>query len=207
MLAIDSMPLRSDRQFWTNDLWCLIDSADPIKIPGLPVADCSILLATSPRRDHLGDFKKLAPPPAVFYMPLWSHDELKSITGLYPAVNSWEDRFKVLGGVPRYVLEDVSEDPKGLLISACRQCSLDDALHVVSIQLELTSNTKVVQQLIHLHLKDPYTEAEACYASPDAVRIIVHVYGESCYQKMQSLLESAAGNPIVASLCGYIFET
>jgi len=183
MLAIDSMPLRSDWQFWTNDLWCLIDSADPIKIPGLPVADCSILLATSPRRDHLGDFKKLAPPPAVFYMPLWSHDELKSITGLYPAVNSWENRFKVLGGVPHYVLQNVLKLPESILRLVCNQCSLDDGIRVVSTDSEFTEKTLVVQNLIHLHSKDPYTEAEVRYASPEAVCMIVHVYGKSCYQK------------------------
>ena len=38
-----------------------------------------------------------------------------------------------LGGVPRYVLEDVSTTPNDLLGSGCTQCDLDDAIHLVSM--------------------------------------------------------------------------
>jgi hypothetical protein len=206
MWEFNSMPPRTDRQFWTMDLWCLIDSADPTTMPGLPYDDCSILLATTPRSDYLSPFRKLVSIPPVFYMPLWSRAELQCIASLYPNASTWENRFIVLGGVPRYVLEDVSKHPESLLRSACRECSLDDTIHVVSIDSEITAKTKVVQKLIHLHSKDPYTEAEVCYASPAAIRIIAHTNWQRCHQEMQTLLGSADGNPLVAALCGYIFE-
>lgn len=202
-----SMPPRTDRQFWTMDLWCLIDSADPTTMPGLPYDNCSILLATTSRNDYHSQFRKLVPIPPVFYMPLWSRDELQSISSLYPDSSAWENRFIVLGGVPRYVLEDVSRHPESLLRSACRECSLDDAIHVVSIDSEITTKTKVVQKLIHLHSQTPYNEAEVRYASPVAVKIIAHTHWRRCHQEMQTLLWSADVNPLAAALCGYIFET
>jgi hypothetical protein len=87
-----------------NGLWCLIDSADPTTIPGLPIDDCSILFVTSPRGDYLSRFRKLVPIPPVFYMPLMSRTELEAISSLYPNASAWEDLFYVLGGVPRFVL-------------------------------------------------------------------------------------------------------
>jgi len=202
MCDCNSMPLCSDRQFWTEDLWCLIDTDDPTKIPGLRYHYCSILFAATVRNDYLRRFMKLVPPPPIFYMPLWSRDELQSIAGLYPHASTWENRFNVLGGVPRYVLEDVSKHPQRLLRSACRDCSLDDAIRPISIY----SNRTTVQKLIHLHSKDPYTKAEALYASPAAVRIIAHTHWRKCHKIMQDLLRSADGNPLAAALCQYIFE-
>jgi hypothetical protein len=206
MWEFNSMPPRTDRQFWASDLWCLIDSANPTTIPGLPYDDCSILLATTPRSDFLSPFRKLVPIPPVFYMPLWSRAELQCIASFYPDASTWENRFIALGGVPRYVLEDFSRHPESLLRSACMGRSLDDLIHVVSIDSEITAKTEVVQKLIHLHSKDPYTEAEVCYASPAAVRIIAHTHWQRCHQEMEALLLSADWNPLAAALCRYIFE-
>jgi hypothetical protein len=205
MLEFDSLPPRIDRQFWTIDLWCLIDSADPITVPGLPVNDCSILLVSTPRGDYLRRFMKLVPIPPVFYMPLWSRTELESIIDSYPNANAWEKRFIALGGIPRYVFEDVSKHPESLLRSACGQCSLDDAIHVVSID-SITEKANKVQTLIHLHSEYPYTKAEVRYASPAAIRIIVHLHWQRCHEEIQALLGSANGNPLAAALCRYIFE-
>jgi len=51
MWDYNSMPLCSDLQFWTNDLWCL--TADPTKMLGLPFDDCLILLAVTVCHDYL----------------------------------------------------------------------------------------------------------------------------------------------------------
>ncbi len=52
MFECKSLPSLNE-EFWTNDLWCLVDSADPTKITGLSVDNCSILLASTPRYDFV----------------------------------------------------------------------------------------------------------------------------------------------------------
>ncbi|KAG3237036.1 hypothetical protein PI124_g17964 [Phytophthora idaei] len=84
MFTCKALPDKSNLQFWSTDLWCLVDSLDPTSIPGLPYRRCSVLLASTPRRDCIGEFKKLAPTPDVFYMPLWSKEELATIAPMYP---------------------------------------------------------------------------------------------------------------------------
>ncbi|KAG2872456.1 hypothetical protein PC115_g24606 [Phytophthora cactorum] len=64
------LPYSGNQQFWSPDLWCLVDSVDPTNVAGMPIECCSVLLASTPRRDCIGEFKKLAPTPDVFYMPL-----------------------------------------------------------------------------------------------------------------------------------------
>ncbi|KAG2822824.1 hypothetical protein PC112_g10792 [Phytophthora cactorum] len=84
MFTCKALPDKSNLQFWSPDLWCLVDSLDPTSIPGLPYRRCSVLLASTPRRDCIGEFKKLAPTPDVFYMPLWTKEELATIAPMYP---------------------------------------------------------------------------------------------------------------------------
>ena len=134
-------------------------------------------------------------------------NELQSIARLYTNANAWEKRFIALGGIPRYVLEDVSREPEELLRAACRLCSLEDVIKVISVDAQFfASKTKVVQSLIHLHSKEPFTRAEVRYASRTAVRIIVQTYSGQWYQQMQTLLACAKGNSLGSVIQGYIFE-
>ncbi|CEG46305.1 P-loop containing nucleoside triphosphate hydrolase [Plasmopara halstedii] len=78
------LPYSGNRQFWSPDLWCLVDSVDPTSIHGFPILNCSVLLASTPRRDSFGEFKKLPPTAVVLYMPLWTEEEFSAIAPLYP---------------------------------------------------------------------------------------------------------------------------
>ncbi|OWZ08652.1 LOW QUALITY PROTEIN: Crinkler (CRN) [Phytophthora megakarya] len=84
MLTCSTLPDKSNLKFWSTDLWCLVDSLDPTGITALPYLRCSILLASTPRRDYIGEFRKLVPTPVVLYMPLWTKEELGAIVHLYP---------------------------------------------------------------------------------------------------------------------------
>ncbi|OWY91922.1 Crinkler (CRN), partial [Phytophthora megakarya] len=207
MFTYEALPSKSNLQFWSTDLWCLVDSVDPTSIPGLPYLGCSILLASSPRRDCIGEFKKLVPTPDVFYMPLWTKEEVAEIAPMYPsAADVWQNRFECLGGVPRLVLQDIRKDPQELLTNACTSCSLDDCIMLVSIDSEISSKTKIVQTLIHIHSQEPYQDDEVVYASDLAMSVIVRTKWVLVRAKLQQLLATSDGNRLVQALCGYIFE-
>ncbi|CAJ0753058.1 21169_t:CDS:2, partial [Entrophospora sp. SA101] len=123
-------PLSSDHQFWTFDLWCLVDSKDPTNIPGFPVDACSVILSTTPR-----------------------------------------------SGVPRLVLEQTEQDPTSILISACKQCELEDCIKLVSIHSKSHPKQRLFKNLFILSQ--------------------VHLI------KMQSLLGSCAGNPLMPNFGGF----
>ncbi|CEG49437.1 uncharacterized protein PHALS_07201 [Plasmopara halstedii] len=153
MMECGKLPFSGNRQFWSYDLWCLMDSVDPTRIAGFPIRECSVLLVSTLRWNYISEFKKLVPTPDVLYMPLWTKEELRTIASLYPDANKvWENRFNYFGGVPRLVLQDIQTDPQDLLMSACHSFSLNDYIMLVTMYSEMNP----IGTFIHIHSQEPY---------------------------------------------------
>eukprot|EP00804_Cyclotella_cryptica_P009190 CCRYP_003240-RB/>CCRYP_003240-RB protein AED:0.12 eAED:0.27 QI:82/0/0/1/0/0/2/0/567 len=204
----DRLPLDDDYSFWNDTLWCLFDAKDKkdFHLMQLPSHRSTFIVSTSPRREMVNDFKK-PPAPQVFYMPIWTEDELETIAPLFPeAKDKWRERFTFLGGIPRFVLEETEETATEILEEACNDCSLDDCIKKIGINSSITERSKVIHSLIHMTSTDPFTKPIVQYASAKAMDIIVHKHNLQDKQKMQRLLASCEGNPLTAALRGYIFE-
>ena len=129
------------------------------------------------------------------------------IAPLFPfSANAWRERFEILGGIPRHVLEDTTQSPIYMLEAACADCSLDDCIKKIGINSTITGKSKVIHSLVHMTSDPPFTNSSVCYASQTALDIIVQQKGGDAKREMLSLLESCSGNPLTAALCGYIFE-
>jgi hypothetical protein len=139
----------------------------------------------------INDFKK-PPPPQIFYMPLWNEGELATIATAFPGVADWMERFRILGGIPRHVLEVMDHSPKALLEAACRQCELNDCIKIVGLDSTITDKSKVVHSLVHITSTHPFTKFSVSYASETALDIIVANKGAEAKHKMAKLLESSA---------------
>ena len=208
------LPPVVDHAFWAPDLWCLFDAKDKKEehLSAFPYERCAFILSTSPRREMINDFKK-PPPPLIFYMPLWTETELKTIAPGFATVNDWLERFKILGGIPRNVLEVTKYEPTKLLQAACKECNLDDCIKIIGLDSIITDKSKVVHSLVHITSAPftepfalPFTEPSVIFASNTALSIIVQNKGTEAKRKMVDLLASCEGNPLTAALCGYIFE-
>jgi hypothetical protein len=165
---------------------------------------CAFVLSTSPRRELINDFQK-PPHPRFFYMPTWTEVEMKTISLCFPTVIDWRNRFEILGGIPRLVLED-SEDARLKLQLACENCNLKKIFKVIGLKSTITDKSKVIHSLIHMASTVPFTQSSVNFASQTALDIIVRNIGQEAKNNMSQLLASCAGNPLTASLCGYIFE-
>ena len=126
------LPSGNELSFWNADLWVLFDAKHKEEgdLGDYPYCRCTFVLSTSPRRDMVNDFKK-PPPPQVFYMPIWNEADLEIIATLFPGVTDWKERFRILGGIPKHVLEVTDVSPTALLDAACRQCKLSQGVHQV----------------------------------------------------------------------------
>jgi len=202
------LPHDDDDSFWNDTLWCLFDAKFQTiaHLGDLPSNICTFIVSTSPRRDLLNDFKK-PPVPQEFYMPTWTEAELEAIAPFFPNVTEWRDRFEILGGIPRHVLEATTQPPTQMLEVACTECSLDDCIKNVGLNSTITEKSKIVHLLVHVTSTAPYTDSSVCYASKTALDIIVRSKRIEAKRKMSELLDSCQGNPLTAALCGYIFES
>jgi len=204
----DRLPSGIDYSFWNETLWCLFDAKgkNEANLNAFPTSLCKFILSTSPRREMVNDFKK-PPVPDYFYMPIWTKDELEEIAPLFPSSSEeWHNRFTILGGIPRDVLEVTRHTPTEILKAACSVCNLDDCIKAVGIDFEITPKSKTVHSLIHVDSDHPYTESSVRYASPTALNMIVHHWGAQARREMRALLASCEGNSLTAALCGYVFE-
>ena len=118
----------------------------------------------------------------------------------------WRDRFEKLGGIPRHVLEVTARPPTQMLEAACTECSLDDCIKIIGMNSRITEKSKFVHHLVHITSIAPYTDSSVCYASQTALNMIVRNKGNDAKLRMSELLASCQGNPLIAALCGYIFE-
>jgi hypothetical protein len=202
------LPSDIDYSFWNDTLWCLFDAKfkEEADLGHLPVGLSTFILSTSPRRGMVNDFKK-PPVPQTFYMPIWTETELAVIAPLFPnSDNEWRERFRILGGIPRHVLEDTKDSPTAILGAACKKCSLDNCIEEIGIDSAITDKSKVIHSLVHITSAPPFETSSVCYASQAALNIIVQHKEQKARLRMRDLLASCEGNPLTAALCGYIFE-
>ena len=206
-ISNDNFPSDIDYSFWNDTLWCLFDAKHKteVDLAKIPYEFCTIVLSTSPRRDMVNDFKK-PPVPQYFYMPVWTETELEKIAPTFSNATEWRDRFKILGGIPRYVLEDMTLNPKTIIEDACSSCSLDECIKKIGINSSINDKSKVIHSLIHMTSTTPFTESSVCYASQAVLNTIIEKKRTEAKRRMEELLASCEGNPLTASLCGYIFE-
>ena len=139
-------------------------------------------------------------------MPIWSIDELDTVSTTFQNVNDWKSRFEVLGGIPRSVFLNTMDDPIRMLEKACQLCSLDDCIYAVGPKYTISEKSEILHCLVHVISTKPYTTASVSFASQSALDIISRVKNDKAKVEMWSLLSSCEGNPHIAAFCGYIFE-
>ena len=197
------IPPYTERNIWNDTLWCLFDARgrSTTDLNPLPYNNCNFVLSISPNPSMVHDFKK--PPVAkVFYMPIWSKDELQIISELFPHSDTWEERFRDLGGVPRSVFEATCEPSRLILKKACVRCDLAECTKITA----LDSNCSDVHALVHIDSEPPFTTSFVQYASTSAFETIVETKKLEARRNMGALLEACRGQPHAARLCARIFE-
>jgi hypothetical protein len=184
------LPSTLDDSFWNADLWCLFDDRNKqlANLCALPYSKCSFVLSTYLNRDLVNDFKK-PPVPQIFYMPPWTESELEVIAPYFPYADDWRGRFKILGGIPRHVLEVPKERPTQLIQSACIQCSLDECTRIIGLNSTIDNNA--VQFLIHITSVAPFTRPRIVYASDAVSEVIAERKGEEAKSRMAEFLINA----------------
>jgi hypothetical protein len=173
----------------------------------IPYDDCSFVLPMSPRRALVNDFKK-PPPPQEFCMPVWTVTELEAIAPWFPDASEWRNRFDILGGIPRHVLEATNNDPTELLRAAWHACTLDDCIKITSPDSTITEKSKVIHAVVHIASAYPYTEdlSSVVFASQTALDILAEKHRVEIKKRLRSSLEPLLQSPITAALSGHIFE-
>jgi hypothetical protein len=205
---IVSLPDSDDLEFWNDSLWCLFDARGVTSsdLHQIPYDRCRFVLSTSPKRDLVNDFKK-SMNPRIFYMPIWTEDELEAIESSSNVVADWRERFKHMGGVPRYIF-DSDEDVHRMLDQACAQCSLDDCIKMVGFDSVISDHCKsVIHRLVHITSTAPFTVSSVEFASKTVARAVFRSKRKESLSQMRSWMESSCRvGGSINGFMGGIFE-
>ena len=204
----DQKKLFRKENFWTFDLWCLFDAKEKLQndLRHFRYENCMFVISSSPRRDLVNDFKK-NPEPLYSYMPIWNKEEMEKISGFFQrSSKEWPERFRILGGIPRNVLENTKKSPTQILEAACSNATLEECIKRIGPNSEISEKSNVIHCLIHINSTAPFTDYSVSYASETALNIIARSKEVEAKRKMRDLLYSCEGEPLTSTLLGYIFE-
>ncbi|GMF54975.1 unnamed protein product [Phytophthora fragariaefolia] len=162
--AYQTLPSSCDHKFWSPDLWCLVDSEDPTRIAESPITKCSVILisapAASPQRDYIHGFLKLAPSPKMFYLPIWSKEELIAIAPLFPTT-------KVCGNTASNVWAE--------FLGTCFKTQSEETIDIGPFMRETVENMECVLEEYQLYVpKTPnHTPLDAWVPGFGGFKIVV----------------------------------
>jgi hypothetical protein len=149
------------------------------------------------------------PDHLLRHMPTWSIDEIMNCRQHIFSGQSdnfedaVRDRFSRWGGIPRWVLQNTDEEDQMLLTKALAECSISEL--VCSIN-NLSSAPKASHRLLHMTVKQNYTEGPVRFASQWVEEQAITQYLQSKQHEVHDFMAASGGEPTVADFRGKLWE-
>ena len=180
--------------------WYLTDALEP---PPARVKAVTILVS-SPARKYYSTFLPLSLVAPLYYLPIWSLEELQLVAPLYSrSPKIVEKRFARIGGIPRYVLEknaNLKEDIKNSFTrhkhENFRRLTFDG----------LVNNEDISNLIVHFEVAASYSSFTMRFASKYVAGIAFKFYLFYQREELERLLLSGGSSPFFGSFRGELFE-
>ena len=181
--------------------WYLTDTLSP---PPAEVKAVTILVA-SPSRDHYKEFLKYSSTDSLRYLPVWSLEELQSAAARYTI--SSEDvtnRYRLIGGIPRFVLEKRNENLKNVIRRAVIRLRIEKFNSIAAG--ELKKGEEISHLIVHYMVDNDFVECGLQFASSYITERALTVFIQNQHQKLCELLLNFEASPHLSGLRGNLFE-
>jgi hypothetical protein len=193
----------ADIRMFLNDptTWYLTDDLQPPP----NVVKAITILVSSPMKKYYSKFLEYSSVPLLHYLPTWSLEELKRVADVYSIpLEEVENRFNLIGGIPRYVLEknvDLEEHIK----KAIRKMSLH---RLIPIALgEGALDDQIGHQIVHFKVEPPcYTQFSMIMASEYVKNKVLEKYIGSRKEELKHFFAMCKRMTFMTSVCGNLFE-
>jgi hypothetical protein len=175
------------------------------------------LMVTSPQHKRYHAYSK-TPLTTIRYMPVWTHDEIKTCWHkLYKSTMDEEfveDLYSKWGGIARQVLEQAKDQGNlPLLEKAISSCDMDACIRSVG---EISNKDDASHRIVHIIVEDrigpdgaevdPFIHTHIEFASAYVADQVTLRFWEQQRKDLLTFLKSSAGEGGVASLRGNMFE-
>ena len=140
------------------------------------------------------------------YMPVWSLEELeKCRIAMYPdmAVAEFRSRFDHWGGIPRFVLAQLSDANQRLLVQAIASATLSDIVACVG---HTFAHPDVSHRILHLHVEADFVTTSVRWASLWVAEEVAMRLFENEKNNLITFLSTSAVERDLAGLRGVLWE-
>lgn len=191
-----------------SSTWYLTDSLNP---PSGEVKAVTILVA-SPSRDLYKDFLKYSRTVSIpYYLPVWSLEELNIVSKWYKrSKKDVEERYCLIGGIPRFVLEmDDVENLRILIQDSVGRLDIEKFMQIAGGTIE--KEDKISHSIVHFEVdtttEKKYLEKKLCMASKYITDMALERFVNHQYEELKNFLATASRLDSVSSCRGNLFES
>ncbi|XP_064397367.1 uncharacterized protein LOC135344162 [Halichondria panicea] len=170
----------------------LYDCSTNGKEPTL-LSNAITIVYTSPRESNYKNFQKQKKPLKCLYMPTWTVDELKKIA---PVDMDVSDRFRVWGGIPRYILdEDLDQAVLHRAVNAIKE------VKIYELAFKSGGDETIGHKIYHMDVSSDYTSYDTSFASEFILEYVMQKIEMSCYVHAVDFINTyASGDACVGQL-------
>ena len=160
-----------------------------------PALSHKTIISTSPDETHYKSFLKLSydhggAGAVMLYMPPWSLEELQHLSKYRFQVGDLHEKYRIVGGIPRYVFSKRIDVQKRAIDKAIMNSDLDDIVKIARM-LPDHMPSKTSHSLLQLKLKNndrTYEATDIMFASEYVLEKFCATYRESCVNHMRAIL-------------------
>eukprot|EP00842_Homolaphlyctis_polyrhiza_P004700 jgi/Hompol1/5230/HPOL_004312-RA len=182
------------------DTWYLTDT---LATPPGEFKAVTIVVA-SPARVHYKEFLKYSSTDSLRYLPVWSLDELKQAAALYDIEpGSIEQRYCLIGGIARYVLEKQKEDLSSTIAVSVGRLNIDKFLLIADGKLD--KNDEISHLIVHYVVNCDFQMTSLQFSSTYVTEKALRLFSENQHQKLCELLLYNDPTSITSGLRGNLF--
>ena len=180
--------------------WYLTDTLDP---PPGEVKAVTILVA-SPARKHYKEFLKYSVTDVLRYLPVWSLEELmKARKSFSLSEEQVENRYCLIGGIPRFVLEK-EQDLVSLIDGAIIRLNIDNFESIAVGNLQ--KDDEISHLVVHFEVNAGYTDATLRMGSSYITEKALDVFVNHQESKLKRFLLRAEHTSLLSTIRGNLFE-
>lgn len=198
---------------FSDNMWYIVDGQEPTLNRGIKG---HTLLVTSPNRANWYQWSKTG--CNILFAPLWSYDEIEKCRELcYPEVQHGLGRrgyvvygrelYDKWGGVPRYLLSDLTLEAHNLLEGTITSSDPAKLFEFAEKQLEIKEGASMCHRVVHMVANNDYKNFRYEFASAYVRDAVIMKSYESHRDTVFEFIRQLKGVTWGAALYGQVFES
>jgi hypothetical protein len=183
-------------------VWYLTDSL--LEPPG-EIIKATTILVSSPARRHYRKFIDYSCTAPLHYLPVWTVDELVTASKEFGMTHDEvEERYYLIGGVPRFVLEKTSHDIVAIIDEAIARLKICEFKQIAACNLP--REEEICYLVVHFEVNWSYQSKIIFMGSRYIADRAVELFLEKDRQNLMRFLSFPTQNSLPAPVLGNLFK-